>query len=184
MKSLKNQVVDASIVCFGVGIICIAVSILLSGCGKTGPAGANGQSVTGPQGEVGTSGAPGSSCTVTTVQPSTGAGGSVVAPNGASLIQCPDGSQSLVLNGANGTNGTAGASGTNGTVITPVQFCPGTGSYPSTFPEVAFCINNNLYAVYSENDSFLTEILPGTWRSDGINSSCIFTVAADCKVTN
>jgi hypothetical protein len=201
--------------------IVLLTLVSLSACGKqilTGPAGAPG--ATGATGATGQTGAPGGNCTVTAVA------SGVADPNGASLIQCPDGSQSLVLNGTdgtdgtngtngatgatgqtgatgatgaagtNGTNGATGATGqtgatgtngtngTNGTVITPVQFCTGdTGSYPSTFPEVGFCINNNLYAVYSANGGFLTEVLPGTWSSDGINASCTFTVAADCKVT-
>jgi hypothetical protein len=62
MKSLKNQIKDASFICIGIGILCITASLFLSGCGKVGPAGANGQSVTGPQGEVGPSGTPGSKC--------------------------------------------------------------------------------------------------------------------------
>jgi len=92
----------------------------------------------------------------------------------------------LVLNGTNGlngSNGTDGTNGTSGTVVAPIQFCSGSGSYPSTFPEVGFCIGGNIYAVYSANGGFLTEVLPGTWSSDGINSSCTFTVGPDCKVT-
>lgn len=147
----------------------VGLFVTLFGCGKLqGPAGSM-----GPQGVAGTNG---QSCTVTTVPVNN------VAPNGGSLIQCPDGSSSLVLNGTNGTNGT---NGVNGTVITPIQFCGGvTGNYPSTFPEVGFCINNSLYAVYSANGGFLTEVLPGTWSSDGINASCTFTVQPNCVVSN
>lgn len=146
----------------------VAALLTLSAC-QTGRTGA-----TGPVGPQGVEGAPGENCSVATVPAND------VAPNGGSLITCPDGSQSLVLNGATGATG---ANGTPGTVITAIQFCGGvTGSYPSTFPEVGFCINNNIYAVYSANGGFLTEVLPGTWSSDGINASCTFTVGPNCAV--
>lgn len=134
--------------------------------GVAGPTGATG--ATGPQG------APGASCTVSAVAASN------VAPNGGSLISCPDGSQSLVLNGTNGTNG---AAGTPGTIVTPVQFCAGTPSYPSSFPEVGFCIDNTLYAVYSANDGFLTEVTPGEYRSNAVGPSCNFYVGPNCQVS-
>lgn len=167
----------------------ISFMFILSACGKVGPAGQNGTD--------------GSSCSVTTVQASS------PAPNGGSLIQCQDGSSSLVLNGTNGTdgsngatgatgatgaaghngtngtngtNGVNGSNGTNGTVITPTQFCSGTTVYPSKFVEVGFCINNQLYAVYSANDGFLTQIPVGYYSSAGINASCNFTVAANCQI--
>lgn len=132
----------------------------------------------GAQGPQGTPGTNGSSCTVTAV-PS-----NPTALNGGSLISCTDGTSSLVLNGATGATGATGAAGTSGTIITAIQFCPGTGSYPSIFPEVGFCIAGNIYAVYSANGGFLTEVLPGTWSSNGINDSCTFTVGPDCQVTN
>lgn len=66
--------------------------------------------------------------------------------------------------------------------IIPVQFCPNTTTYPTTFSEVAFCINNNLYAVYSANDGFLTLIPPGNYTSNGINSTCTFQVLPNCIV--
>jgi hypothetical protein len=177
MKDLKRQTRDVSFILFGIA----AVLILLSqtGCGKQGPMGATGA--------TGLQGAPGTDCTVTSVS------ANLAAPNGGSLISCQDGSQSLVLNGTSGINGTngnagatgqAGTNGTNGTIIVAVQFCPGTPTYPSTFLEVGFCINNTLYAVYSANDGFLTEVTPGEYSSDGINASCNFTVAANCVVTH
>lgn len=68
--------------------------------------------------------------------------------------------------------------------LTPIQLCTGAvPSYPSTFPEYAFCINNNLYAVYSANDGFLTILPPGSYHSNAIGSSCTFTVLANCQVT-
>lgn len=161
-KSMKEQTARAVCIVFTIGAICIAWSTM-SGCarGYTGATGA-----AGPQGSPG---ADGSNCTVTTVVASDSGAGEV-APNGGSLIQCQDGTQSLVLNGTNGTNGT---------IIQPIQLCATNpaGSYSSgTFPEVGFCIQNNLYGVYSTNGGFMTEIFPGPWSSDGVNSSCNFTV--------
>lgn len=202
--------------------ICMLVifsGFMVNGCSQTayipGPMGATG--ATGVQGATGVMGA---SCTVSAVEIQE------AAPNGGSLISCPDGTQELVLNGSNGTNGVtgttgsqgaagvtgatgyngtdgaagstgatgsagvtgptgeAGVNGTNGTVVVAVQFCSGTPTYPTTFPEVGFCINNNLWAVYSQNGGFLTELPLGNYSSDGINSSCSFTVGSNCSVSH
>lgn len=88
------------------------------------------------------------------------------------------------LDGKDGRDGTNGTNGVNGTIVAPVQFCPGVNKYPSTFPEVGFCINDQIYAVYSANGGFLTVVSPGNWSSNAIGSSCNFTVAAHCKVIN
>lgn len=153
--------------------------LIFVACGKItyvpgipGPQGLIGKA--GPIGATGATGPATPPCSVAEVLANN------AAPNGGSLISCPDGSQSLVLNGTNGTDGHDGASGT---LVTSVQFCPGVGHYPDTFPEVGFCINHNIYAVYSANGGFLTEVLPGHWSSDGIGSTCSFTVGADCQVT-
>jgi len=114
----------------------------------------------GPQGTPGTNG---SSCTVSSIAPST------TLLSGGSLIQCTDGTQSLLV---------------NGTIVEPVQFCPGATTYPSEFNEVGFCIQGNLYAVYSQNGGFLSEIPVGYYGSDGINASCNFTVLANCGISN
>lgn len=90
------------------------------------------------------------------------------APNGGSLITCKDGTSSLILNGS---------------IMKPVQFCANSiPSYPTTFPEIGFCIDNNLYAVYSANGGFLVLVTPGTYSSNGINSSCTFTVLSGCVI--
>jgi hypothetical protein len=126
------------------------------------------------QGPVGPQGAQGVGCTTQTIQPST------PAPNGGALITCGS-TQSLILNGAPGSNG---APGTPGTIVAPVQFCTGAvSSYPSTFPEVGFCINNEIYAVYSANDGFLTGIPNGNYYSNAIGSTCNFSVS-NCSVTD
>jgi len=139
------------------------------------------QGPTGSTGPTGLAGLNGTGCTVTTVQANN------AAPNGGSLISCTDGTQSLVLNGEVGPTGNTGAvgpAGSPGTIVTPIQFCPGTSSYPNEFNEVGFCINGNIWAVYSANGGFLTEVLPGTWSSDGINASCTFTVEPGCVISN
>jgi hypothetical protein len=83
-----------------------------------------------------------------------------------------------------GPQGAQGQAGANGTTISSVQFCPGVPSYPSTFPEVGFCIDNNLYAVYSYNNGFLTLIPPGYYNSNAVGSNCNFTVLPNCQVSN
>lgn len=130
--------------------------------------------VRGLTGDAGAPGVDGGSCSVEAVLPNTG------APNGGALITCPS-SQSLVLNGINGQDGVAGSPGT---VVTPVQFCPGTPVYPSTFIENGFCIEGQLYAVYSANGGFMVLLTPGEYSSNGINASCSFTVGANCAVSN
>jgi hypothetical protein len=86
--------------------------------------------------------------------------------------------------GSQGPVGPQGSPGVPGTTVTSVQFCLGvTPDYPSAFPEVGFCISGNLYAVYSTNGGFLTYIPPGVYSSNGVNSSCTFTVGSNCEVT-
>lgn len=138
--------------------------LLLAACG---------QGVDYVIGQQGPAGTPGQNCDVTPVV------ASAQAPNGGGLLTCP-GSQLLILNGSNGSNGQNGSS----IIVTPVQFCPGTPSYPSTFIENGFCIGGNLYAVYSNNGGFMALIPPGLYSSDGINASCNFTVGTNCEVSN
>ena len=87
-------------------------------------------------------------------------------------------------NGTNGIDGSAGPAGANGSSVTVVRFClGGPPVYPSTFPETGLCINNAIYAVYSANDGFLTELPPGLYTSDAIGSSCTFTVLPNCLIS-
>lgn len=140
----------------------IALGLSMAAC--AGPKGEQ-----GIVGEKGPAGASGLNCTVSNVSSSD------VAPNGGALVQCPD-NQVLLLNGANGAAGT---------VVTPLQFCPdSSASYPSTFPEFGFKINGAIYAVYSANGGFLSLLSPGTYSSNGINSSCTFTVNTDATISN
>ena len=84
--------------------------------------------------------------------------------------------------GPQGPTGLPGTPGANGTIVRTVQFCPGTPSYPSTFPEVGICLDNNLYAVHSTNGGFLTLITPGRYSSNAVGSRCSFTVFSNCTV--
>ncbi len=94
------------------------------------------------------------------------------------------------VSGTNGVDGPQGATGPQGNPgsdansVTVVQLCPGVTTYPSVFSEVAFCIQHRLYATYSDHGGFSTEIVPGAYSSNGINSSCSFTVGLDCLVTH
>lgn len=112
---------------------------------------------------------------------------------GGSLIVCPGGTSQFVSNGVNGLDGQDGADGQDGedgedgedgTVVTVHQFCPASHvpSYPSTFPEVGMCIGNKMYGVYSANGGFLVFMPPGTYSSNGINSSCTFILQANCRI--
>ena len=148
------------------------------------------------------------SCSVKQVAPSdqNPMGGSIITcPDGSSVLVSNGANGTNGVNGTNGidgkdgkdgTNGTNGvdgqpganghdgANGLDGTQIQMVQFCQhSTGSYPSTFPEYGFCINSELWAVYSTNGGFLTKILPGDYTSNGVNSSCNFRVGSSCSVT-
>ncbi len=88
------------------------------------------------------------------------------------------------LQGETGSTGPQGNPGSDANSVTVVQLCPGVTTYPSVFSEVAFCIQHKLYATYSANGGFSTEIVPGAYSSNGINSSCSFTVGLDCLVTH
>lgn len=97
---------------------------------------------------------------------------SVLPVSGGVEIDCPDGTHEALHNGVDGTQ------------ITVVQLCPGTPVYPSVFIEIALCIQDALYAVYSANGGFLTLLSPGGYGSNAIGSSCGFTVGPHCQVTN
>lgn len=87
--------------------------------------------------------------------------------------------------GDRGPAGIPGLNGADGTQITLVQLCSGfVPSYPSTFPEVAECVNGSLYGVYSANGGFLVYLPPGSYSSNGINASCTFNVLPNCQVSH
>jgi hypothetical protein len=86
-------------------------------------------------------------------------------------------------NGADGQNGTNGQNGADAESIQVLQLCNGQPIYPSVFIEVAFKINNKLYAVYSIPGAFMTELTPGDYHSEAIGSRCNFTVNNDATIT-
>lgn len=86
--------------------------------------------------------------------------------------------------GLPGTVGPQGPAGANGTVVTIVKLCPDATTYPKVFVEIAMCINNKLYGVYSANNGLLVEFPPGYYHSKGIGSACNLTVYANCVVSN
>jgi hypothetical protein len=95
----------------------------------------------------------------------------------------------ILLNLGCGQNGNQtliekGRDGANGTQVTIVQFCKGTTEYPSTFEELGFCIDNKIYAVYSANNGFLTEVPVGGYSSNAVGSNCVFTVLPGCVIQN
>lgn len=144
---------------FVVALIMAVVLALLSGCsppdkGDKGDSGAQG--VSGPRGVVG---APG-----------------VVGPTGPVGGTGPS--------GAIGATGPSGSNGMDATPVAVVKLCPDTPVYPSVFVEYAICLNHQLYGVYSANGGFMALLLPGTYSSAGIGSSCNLTILADCQVTN
>lgn len=187
---IKN-VVNATLTVLGVLVFLFFTATLgglLSGCdcpapgkdgapGVQGPAGPQGDA--GAQGTAGINGTNGTSCTVRAVAPNE------VAPAGGSEIICGE-TSTLVLNGVKGDQGDIGAqgvAGADGTVVSAIQFCSAGTSYPNTFSEVGFCIGGKLWGVYSANGGFMTELPPGTYSSNGINSSCTFTIGENCSIT-
>lgn len=122
----------------------------------------------------------------------------------ASLLQCPTGgtvvtvgsSISVICNGGQGPAGVPGQDGGVGptgpqgspgidtTPISIVQFCPGVTVYPSAFLEIGLIIDGKLYAVYSANNGFLTQIPPGNYSSNAIGSACNFTVNLDLTISH
>lgn len=104
-----------------------------------------------------------------------------MGPPGQSIVG-PQGATGTT--GSPGPQGSPGVNGTDGTSPSIVQFCAGTTTYPSTFCEIGFCFNNVLYATYSVNDGFSTEIAAGDYSSAGVNCSCNFTVTEGCSIAN
>lgn len=158
-------------------IAIIILCVLLCNC--RGRDGATGQTIAGPQGPKGDQG------DIGYMGPA--------GPQGVPGIQGPIGntgpSGSNGSNGSNGNNGATGPQGVpgpagiNGTVITIIQFCPGvTPIYPTIFPEVGLCINNQIYAVYSANNGFMVLVVPGAYHSNAIGSACSFTVLPNCVI--
>lgn len=143
--------------------------------GSVGPKGDTGD--TGPTGGIGPSGETGPTGSVGATGP-TGETGAPGTP-GLAGDQGPAGPT-----GPYGNTGPQGIPGLNITPISIVQFCTGSTTYPTTFIEIGFCIGNNVYAVYSENNGFITYIPPGNYSSNAHGSSCSFTVGSNCAITH
>ena len=95
---------------------------------------------------------------------------SVTADSTGTTIICPDGSKSFIANAPN---------------ISVVQFCSGTTTYPTSFPEQGLCINNDLYAVYWDgHNAWLTEVAPGHYSSTSSNVPCTFDVLNNCTISH
>lgn len=107
-----------------------------------------------------------------------------VDTNDDAVLQ-PDETKAVTVtcNGLNGSNGANGTNGTNASPVTIVNLCPGVNSYPGVFIEVAFCINSELYGVYSSNGGFMTKLSDGNYSSNAIGSSCSLTING-CSVTH
>jgi hypothetical protein len=202
-----------AVILFGVALVCVVIGmsgcgvstsgiIVLTGTpppgatGATGPAGQNGASiveeaVSAPSGSCGTN-PDGSNVTgsVVVMAQDDGSGSWNANENDqTSILLCNGSTGQTGATGATGSQGATGATGQNGsngtnaTLVTVVQFCENTTVYPSTFSEVGVCLGGQLYAVYSLNDGFLSLIPPGAYSSDGVNSSCTFTVGTNCTIS-
>lgn len=132
----------------------------------------NGQN--GSNGNNGAPGSDGSSCSVQQIV--TGA-----------IISCSNGTSAYIANGLEGPRGEVGSPGADAppsASVTIIPLCNATTTYPTVFSEVALCLNNKLYAVYSENNGFLSLIPPGNYVSNGHGNSCSLAVGPNCSVTH
>ncbi len=102
-----------------------------------------------------------------------------VGPQGLQGIMGPSGPQGVI-----GPAGIPGVSGAPGTLVTFVKFCNEVTNYPSTFPEYGLCVSGQLFAVYSTHGGFGVLVPPGYYSSHGVNSSCNFTVGANCAISH
>lgn len=81
-----------------------------------------------------------------------------------------------------GIPGDEGPPGRDTVPIRVIQLCPGVTTYPTVFVEVALCINQELWGVYSANGGFLTLLPPGNYSSNAIGSACNLTIKPNCEV--
>lgn len=100
------------------------------------------------------------------------------------MIGCANEPAEVGPAGPTGRDGIDGRDGQDADSVTVVKLCEGETTYPSVFVEVAFCIGGKLYATYSANGGFSTEIPPGVYQSNAIGSRCSFTVLPKCQISN
>ncbi len=156
-------------------ITILLVLVLLSGC------------KTGDQGAQGTPGIPVSIISAPASPAQCPTGGTVVTVGSNINILCNGNQGPSGANGNDGATGPRGDQGSPGVDTTPIQviqFCPGLTVYPSAFLEIGLIIDGKLYAVYSANDGFLTQIPPGNYHSNAIGSACNFTVNLDLTISH
>lgn len=147
----------------------LILALLVTSCVK-GPTGDPGADAIPPDIQVG----PSTHC------PS---GGLDVTINGYTTVICNGMNGVDGIDGQNGHDGTNGQDGAPGTVIVMVKFCPGvTPHYPNSFPEWGIKIGTGIWAVYSANGGFLTQLLPGSYTTTGIGTNCNFTITTDGQV--
>lgn len=86
------------------------------------------------------------------------------------------------VDGTDGIDGSDGVPGVPGTSVVPVPICPHIGG---NYPEVLLCIDNKLYAVFTEGTVLTTryvQVPTGTYRTtDG--RMCLFRVTTGCTLT-
>lgn len=195
IERIKKDPMRKNIPVISLQVLAASVLLMLSGCGKHVTEGVPGKDavpctttavvggteircpdgssqivytgVQGTQGETGAAGADGQ----------TGAQG----PQGNPGQQGPTGPQ-----GPQGPAGPQGFPGVAGSHVTPIVFCPRFAtSYPTTFAEVGFCVDDQLYGVFwDSHNAWWTLIPPGYYASTSTSAPCSFTVSAHCTVSD
>lgn len=112
-------------------------------------------------------------------------------PTGGVMLSSPTSSPQVICNGVNGLNGAdglngqngiqgiqgpmgpQGPAGVNGASVIPVKFC---SASTAQFPEYGLKIGNDVFAVFWNNQAFLTKLPVGTYRTTTGNQDCNFTI--------
>jgi hypothetical protein len=101
-------------------------------------------------------------------------------------VSCPNGLNAFVSAGQPGQSNGTGPSASNPPVTLPevIQLCPGFASrFITSFPELAACINNQLYGIYWDGQvSTLKLLLPGDYKSKVTKAPCSFEIASGCVI--
>lgn len=84
-----------------------------------------------------------------------------------------------------GPPGSQGPPGTPGTQVSTVKFCNSPTTYPTSFPEYGFCIDNVLYATFWDgHNAWTAQIPPGNYLSTSTGLQCNFNVTTGCIVVH